>query len=57
MHLNTADVVNKFIFRYLSEPLNYGYWNIFMDLKIKYIPNKFIELNKFLNNVCIIWVN
>jgi len=28
-----------------------------MDITNKDIPNKFIELNKFLNNVCIIWVN
>jgi hypothetical protein len=28
----------------------------FMDITNKDIPNKFIELNKFLNNVCIMWV-
>jgi len=57
MHLNNAGVVKKFIFRYLSVPLKDGYWNIFMDITNKDIPNKFIELNKFLNNVCIIRVN
>jgi len=56
MHLHNADVVKKFIFRYLNVPLTDGYWNIFMDIINKDIPNKFIELNKFLNNVCIIWV-
>jgi len=28
-----------------------------MKKTIKDIPNKFVDLNKFLNNVCIIWVN
>jgi hypothetical protein len=61
MHLHNADVVKKFIFRYLSVPLTDGYWNIFMDITNKDIPNKSSlrvvdELNKFLNNVCIIWV-
>jgi hypothetical protein len=62
MHLYNADVVKKFIFRYLSVPLTDGYWNIFMDITNKDIPNKLSlrvvdELNKFLSNVCIILVN
>jgi hypothetical protein len=61
MHLYNADVVKKFIFRYLSVPLTDGYWNIFMDITNKDIPNKLSlrvidELNKFLSNVCIILV-
>jgi len=40
MHLHNADVVKKFIFRYLSAPLTDGYWNIFMDITNKDIPNK-----------------
>jgi hypothetical protein len=41
MHLHNADVVKKFIFRYLSVSLNNGYWNnIFMDITNKDIPNK-----------------
>jgi hypothetical protein len=40
MHPHNADVVNKFIFRYLSVPLNNGYRNIFMDITNKDIPNK-----------------
>jgi hypothetical protein len=40
MHLHNADVVKKFIFRYLSVPLTDGYWNIFMDITNKDIPNK-----------------
>jgi len=57
MHLHNADVVKKFIFRYLSVPSTDGLWNIFMNITNKDIPNKIIELNKFLSNVCIIWVN
>jgi hypothetical protein len=54
--------VKKFIFRYLSVPLTDGYSNIFMHITNKDIPNNSSlrvvdELNKFLNNVCIIWVN
>jgi len=56
MHLNNADVVKKFIFRYLNVLLTDGFWNIFVDITNKDIPNKFIELNKFLSNICIIWV-
>jgi hypothetical protein len=40
MHLYNADVVKKFIFRYLSLPLNDGFCNIFMDITNKDIPNK-----------------
>jgi len=40
MYLHNADVVKKFIFRYLSVPLNDGYRNIFMDITNKDIPNK-----------------
>jgi len=57
MHLHNADVVKKFIFRYLNIPLTDGLWNIFMDITNKDIPKQIIGLNKFLNNVCIIWVN
>jgi len=56
MHLHNADVVKKFIFRYLNVPLTDGYRNIFIDITNKDISNKSIELNKFLNNVCIMWV-
>jgi len=57
MHLHNADVVKKFIFRYPDLPLTDGSRNILVNLTNKDIPNKIIELNKFLNNVCIIWVN
>ena len=62
MHLHNADVVKKFIFRYLNVPLTNGLWNIFMNITDKDIPNKSSlrvvdELNKFLSNVCIIWIN
>jgi len=40
MQLHNADVVKKFIFRYLSVPLIDGYWNIFMNITNKDIPNK-----------------
>jgi hypothetical protein len=40
IHLHNADVVKKFIFRYLSVPLNNGYWNIFMDVTNKDVPDK-----------------
>ncbi|HKZ56897.1 MAG TPA: hypothetical protein VJ024_04255, partial [Thermodesulfovibrionales bacterium] len=40
MQFNNADVVKKFIFRYLSVPLTDGYWNIFMDITNKDIPNR-----------------
>jgi hypothetical protein len=56
MLLDNADVVKKFIFRYLSVPLTDGLWNIFVNKTNKDITNNFIELNKFLSNVCIIWV-
>jgi hypothetical protein len=49
--------VRKFIFRYLDLPLTNGLRNILVDIAEKDILNKFIELNKFLNNVCIIRVN
>ena len=54
---DNADVVEKFIFRYLDLPLTNGSGNILVNITDKDIPNKFIELNKFLNNVCIIRVN
>ena len=54
---DNADVVEKFIFRYLDLPLTNGSGNILVKITDKDIPNKFIELNKFLNNVCIIRVN
>ena len=57
MHLHNADVVKKFIFRYLGVPLTDGLWNILLNITNKDIFNKIIELNKFLNNVCIISVN
>ena len=62
MHLHNADVVKKFIFRYLNVPLTDGLRNIFMNITNKDTPNKSSlrvvdELNKFLSNVCIIWVN
>jgi hypothetical protein len=56
-NLNNADVVKKFIFRYLSVPLPDGVGNILMTKTNRDIFNKIIELNKFLNNVCIIRVN
>jgi hypothetical protein len=40
MYLNNADVVKKFIFRFLSVPLTDGLWNIFMIIMNKDIPNK-----------------
>ena len=49
--------MKKFIFRYLDLPLTNGSENILVNIMNEDIPNKFIELNKFLNNVCIIWVN
>jgi hypothetical protein len=57
MQLNNAGVVKKFIFRYLSVPLPNGIENILVNRTNKDKFNKFIELNKFLNNVCIIRVN
>jgi hypothetical protein len=54
MQFNNADVVKKFIFRYLDLPLTNGSRNILVNITNKDIPNKFIELNKFLNNACII---
>jgi len=39
MHLHNADVVKKFIFRYLSVPLTDGFWNIFMSNTNKDISN------------------
>jgi len=56
MQFNNADVVKKFIFRYLDLPLTDGSGNILVNITDKDIPNKFIELNKFLSNVCIVWV-
>jgi len=49
--------VKKFIFRYLDLPLTNGSGNILVNIMNKDILNKFIELNKFLSNVCIIRVN
>ncbi len=40
MHLDDADVVRKFIFRYLSIPFSDGFWNISMN-----ITNKDILIN------------
>jgi len=40
MYLHNADVVKKFIFRYLSVPLTDSSWNIFMDTTNKDISNK-----------------
>ena len=40
MHLHNADVVKKFIFRYLNVPLTDGLRNIFMNITNKDIPNK-----------------
>jgi len=57
MQSNNADVVNKFIFRYLNVPLTDGFRYILVSITNKDIFNKFIELNKFLSNVCIIRVN
>jgi hypothetical protein len=54
MHLYNADVVKKFIFRYLDSHLTNVLRNILVNKTYKDIPNKIIELNKFLNNVCII---
>jgi hypothetical protein len=48
--------VKKFIFRYLSAHLTDGIENILMNRANEDKFNKFIELNKFLNNVCIIRV-
>ena len=56
MQLNNADVVKKLIFRYLNVPLTNGTANIFMNKTNKNSLNEFIELNKFLSNVCIIRV-
>jgi len=47
-------VVKKFIFRYLDLPLTNSSENILVKITNKDILNKFIELNKFLSNVCII---
>jgi hypothetical protein len=47
MQFNNADVVKKFIFRYLDSPLTDGSRNILVNITDKDIPNKFIELNKF----------
>jgi len=49
MQLNNADVVKKFIFRYLDLPLTNGSRNILVNMRKKDILNKFIELNKFLS--------
>jgi hypothetical protein len=40
MHLQNADVVEKFIFRYLSVPLTDGLSNILVNIKNKDIPNE-----------------
>jgi hypothetical protein len=56
MRFNNADVVKKFIFRYLDLPLTDGSWNILVNITNKDILNKFIELNKFFHNIYIIWV-
>jgi len=46
--------VQKFIFRYLDLPLIDGLRNFLVNRMRKDIFNKFIELNKFLSNVCAI---
>jgi hypothetical protein len=51
---DNTDVVKKFIFRYLSVPLTDGTRNILVNITNKDKFNKFIELNKFLSNICII---
>ena len=43
--------------RHLSVPLTDGFRNILVNITNKDVFNKFIELNKILNNVCIIQVN
>jgi hypothetical protein len=55
MQFNNADVVEKFIFRYPDLPLTNGS-RILVNITNEDIFNKSIELNKFLNNVCIIQV-
>ncbi len=40
MKLNNADVVKKFIFRYLDLPLPNNLWNILVNITNKDIPNK-----------------
>jgi hypothetical protein len=56
MQLINADVVKKFVFRYLDLPLTNSPGNTLVNITGKDIPNKFIDLNKFLKNVCIIRV-
>jgi hypothetical protein len=56
MQFNNADVVKKFIFRYLDLPLTNDSLNILVNITNKDVFNKFIELNKFLSSVCIIRV-
>jgi len=43
-HLHNANVVKKFIFRYLDLPLNNDSGNILVNITNKNIPNKIIEL-------------
>jgi len=45
--------VKRFIFRYISVPASDGVKEYFLIISEKDISNKFIELNKSLNNICI----
>jgi hypothetical protein len=47
----------KNLFFYTLNCLNKWFAEYFSEYNDKNIPNKFIELNKFLNNVCIIRVD
>jgi len=38
MQLNNADVVKKFIFRFLDSLLTNGSWNILVNITIKIFP-------------------
>ena len=50
-HLNSADVVRKIIFRYISVPFTDGVASISIQKAMKDIL-KIIELNNFSSNVC-----
>jgi len=50
VRMKDADVVKKFIFRYLSVPLTDGCWNNLVRITKENHFNNIIELNKFLNN-------
>jgi len=55
--INNADVVRKFILRYLSTHLTDNIWNILTTITHRDVFNKIIELKKSLNNVSIILIN